>query len=261
MPIGQQVAKKVNPQQETRQRAPGVFLPLGADNSAGSTLSNLRFNLLEELAGKKKDNADGEDFEEIGSLTLCDSPSWIIDEIRYQIGDLRYSEEKAVSLCLAKALARCHARDNTKHWIALRHAAISTEQDYSHDQHSKDGFNEICEFCNAFPFTIDPNHTRTPRRTIRCPAATIKDTSELAKLVGMKLSTLAQVLIIDGLRGQPKIVNREVMDTIVDTFYRRQRRRILTLIGTLESLEIALCNSVTDEIACVRSGGPHESKK
>ena len=226
-----------------------------------NTVSKLRFNLLDELEKRKQDKKDkmaaGEVFEDVGPETLTDSPSWIVDEIRYQIGNLDYSEEGAISILQSKALARWHARDDTKHWKALRRAALSTDQDYSLDQHSKDGFNEICECCNTYPFTIDPNHTRTPRRTFRVPVGTIKDTTEQAKLIGMKLSTFAQVLIIDGLRAQPNVVNIEIMDTIVYTFYRRHRRRIMKLIGDLESLEIPLCKSVRDEIACVRSGGSH----
>jgi len=68
----------------------------------------------------------------------------------------------------------------------------------------------------------------------------------LAPKLGITVSILTQILLIDGLRSQQDIIHGDLMDKIVTDFYHKLHKRLSKLAHILKSYEIPLCVDVLE---------------
>lgn len=232
------ISKNPTKRKGTSPNPPPKLYPASLGNNCESNTAapRLRFRLLDEADPLK------ESLEDIAPITMRNVPVWVRSEVKRQISDSDFSEESAMCVCIAKALVRLEAIRDRELWEQLSEAAIGTKQEYE----DPDDFDEVNRLCSTFSFTIDDNHGEHYTRNLRMPRPLKNQVAALAPKLGLTLSTLAQILLIDGLRSQTGVIHGALMDTVVETFYRKLRKRLLKLAHNLRAYEISLCDEVVD---------------
>ncbi|HWM93577.1 MAG TPA: hypothetical protein VN493_22655 [Thermoanaerobaculia bacterium] len=211
---------------------------LSANSGSAAILPKLIFRLSGELGPLKNLLPE----EDISPLTMRNIPVWVRSEVKRQLFDSRFSEESAMCICIEKGTARLEATSDIRLWKQLSEAAIGTKQKYP----DPEDFDEVNGFCAKFPFKIEDNHGEHYTRNLRMPNRLRSKLTALAPKLGITVSILTQILLIDGLRSQQDIIHGDLMDKIVTDFYHKLHKRLSKLAHILKSYEIPLCVDVLE---------------
>jgi hypothetical protein len=215
-----------------------------AQSGGNIIIPKLRFILSEEPDPLKSLTSE----YDISPISLRNIPVWVRSEVKRQISTSLFSEESAMCICIEKALARLEAIQDKRLWEQLSRAAIGTKQKYP----DPEDFDEVNSFCSRFPFTIEDNHGGHYTRNLRMPNRVKSQLTALAPKLGITVSILVQVLLIDGLRSQQDIIHGDLMDRVVTDFYRKLHKRLSKLAHILRSYEIPLCEDVLEVLQELR---------
>ncbi|HEX2611865.1 MAG TPA: hypothetical protein VHK68_12710 [Gemmatimonadales bacterium] len=227
------------------------------------------FDLVQELMDRRANGRKGdkdspwnieateERYPDSIKTTKLTWPVWIkrdIDRLLCSAFE-RVTEQDAINVLIDRGLARLQGHypstgqstppDIPQYilWRRLKHAAIQGSYP------DKTDYDEVFNFAESFPFDIATRSTPVKPRNVRILDSILKDLSIASITLGVSQSTLAQVFIVDGLRGQPDLMHLELMDATVEEFYRKLWKRVRQLAANLLAFQVELSQDGKEALA------------
>jgi len=216
------------------------------------SIPKLKFSLLDTM--KSSTHSASEYNKEI----KLDLRPWLKNEIDRQIIGTVFHPQDVIVACCEKALLRFMCYDRYYHfWDLLSKALRCKEQEFPS---GSTDFAEINELCDDFIVPIqdvsDYNGSHSKRRTFRFPVPLFDQMNAVAETIGMHVSNLIQLLVIDGLRAQSETIQRDLMETIIEDFYFQFIRRLRKMYaGVVHVWDLTFSDKVAEIIHEIEAWG------
>jgi hypothetical protein len=200
------------------------------------------FDLIKELASRPPEY----DKDKVLWLEMYEVPTvLIIANLDRILAGVRCSKEVALCILIEHSFEEnFNYREDKRQWQELRIALQSTEQEYD----DPEDFAFIEEHCRDFKYKIRCSGT-TKTRKIRMPIDLKSRVQAAAETLGIPLSTLCQILILDSLRSLPGVQMADEMSAIVEGFYDKLQKRTRLLAGAAKAFRLDLCEAAKSVIS------------
>ena len=128
-------------------------------------------------------------------------------------------------------------------WQAIRNG-IGKDQKFNDSEE----WREIEEFCGKFDFKISHRDSQTKIKQIKVPNDILNPYRVVAVDLGVSLSTLIQIGIMESLQYQEGIMEVEMLKDNVNRFFARLRRRLRRLASMFGEFEIDLTEEMQNAV-------------
>jgi hypothetical protein len=223
-------------------------------NRKRQPMDKLRFSLMDELEKGKGNTTDDGGTEDDKEISMSLQP-WVHAELERQLENTEYDKQHAVVICVREALYRFMAREHYRYWDRLKTNFNAKTQSFENES---EDYIDFIKLCSGFSIIV-PTKTkleRIPKRTFRFRPQLYEQLGAVSASIGMSLPQLVQVLLIDGLRGQPGAVCKDTMEATITDFYFQFDRRLRELIGKIRCVwDVELNENVTSTLADIDAWG------
>ena len=199
-------------------------------------IAGLYLDLLGELEERPREY----DKDKLSWLEMYEVPTvLILANVDRLLAGTRYSKEAALCVLIEHSFEyNFNHRNDKRQWQDLRAALQSPEQKYE----DPDDWAFIEEHCQDFKYGIRCSGT-TKTRKIRMPIELKSGVKAAAESLGVPLSTLSQILILDSLRFLQGVQMADEMSAIVGGFYKQLQKRTRLIAGAAKAFRLNLCEA------------------